>query len=140
MNKKTLTLTISILLIFLILSGFYLLPLLKEKKEQALFKKIKENIEIYTSKVIEEFSNNPNAKASAASREIAQELNETIKNPYNAKKPAFTFEKGCKSCCAIEYDDSISMIIVSSFDKTGEMQARVVIKPPSFVKYYKSEN
>lgn len=140
MNKKITTSLIAVVLIVLVVSVFYFVPYYKAKKQEILAKKIKESAQIYTTKIIEEFSNTPNAKASDISRKVAQELNAVSKNPYEDKKSAFTFEKDCRNCQNIEYDDLNSMIILSCIDKNGEMDARIVIKPPSFVSYYKSEN
>ena len=53
---------------------------------------------------------------------------------------SFTFDTNCKGCNSVEYDDKLTMIILTTYNKRGDLIARTVIKPPSFVTYTKSEN
>ena len=94
---------------------------------------------MFTSKALEEFAVDVNAKPSKVAQKVADELNLTGKNPYNKKAPAFTFDNACKGCNAVEYDDKLTMIILTTYNKRGDLMSRTVIKPPSFVTYAKGD-
>jgi len=126
-------------LIFLSALGIYLNPKFILDKEIQCAAKIKASNAIFTSKVIEEFAANKNAKSSEVAKKVMDELNKTTKNPYDKKLEAYTFVQNCSSCNSIAYDDKAQMIIVTSYNKEGKLIARTVIKPPSFVVYSKGE-
>ena len=99
--------------------------------------KIKNDNQIFISKSLEEFASDKKAKPSEIAKKVSDELNVVTVNPYNKKSQAYTFEKGCKGCNIVEFDDAMEMIILTTYDKKGELIARTVIKPPSFVTYNK---
>ena len=101
--------------------------------------KIKADNAVFASKVLEEFAQDKNAKPSVVTQKIADELNLIAKNPYDRKAKAYTFDINCKGCNSIEYDDNLSMVILTTYNKRGELIARTVIKPPSFVTYNKMD-
>ena len=72
-------------------------------------------------------------------KKIADELNLIAKNPYDKKAKAYTFDINCKACNSIEYDDNLCMVILTTYNKRGDLIARTVIKPPSFVTYNKMD-
>lgn len=139
MNKNIIKL--GIFLIVIITAGVLISPRLNigKKQEIAAAAKIKTDNEIFVSKALEEFSKKDAKKPSEIAQIVAQELNETAKNPYNKKEKAYTFEMNCKGCNSIDFDDSLAMIILTTYDKKGELVARTIIKPPSFVTYYRDE-
>lgn len=137
-NKITI---IEIITILIILSALviYFIPKFTPDKEAQKAAKLKANNAIFTAKVVEEFASNKNAKASDIAKKVVENLNKTTKNPYDKNLEAYTLEGECASCSNITYDDSIQMVIVTSYDKKGGLIARTVIKPPSFVTFNKFE-
>lgn len=135
-NKHILALiiTFSIVLVACII---YFAPKLFLDKEMQKIAKVKSNNAIFTARIIEEFSINKKFNSSEAAKKIADELNKTTKNPYDKNKQAYTFEKKCTNCNNIEVDDNSQTIILTSYNNKGELIARTVIKPPSFVTYTK---
>lgn len=138
MNKK-IKYTITVLILLTIALGVYFIPQFIPDKQIQIEEKIKATNSAFTKKVLDEFSANPNRKASEISQQVCDELNQTSENPYNKNALAYTFEKNCKGCSSVEYDDSLSMVIVTTYDNKGELMARTVIKPPSFVVFTKEE-
>lgn len=138
--KKITIIKIAIILIVAIGFGIYFSPFLTKKREDALAQQIKSNNKIFTQKILDEFAQNKNIKASSVAEKIIDELNPISKNPYNKKMKAYTFDTDCKACSKIEYSDELTIVVISTYDRKGELSARTVIKPPSFVSYYKSDN
>jgi len=135
--KKITAIEIATLFIALIAALIYFSPKLMHKQEALISAKIKANNAMFTSKALEEFAQNPNAKSSEIAQKTLQELNKVTKNPYNNKEAAFTFQTSCANCNSVEYDDSLTMIILTTYNKNKELISRTVIKPPSFVLYEK---
>lgn len=137
-TKKTVT-TVEVLTILIALSALsiYYAPRFINKQETMAAAKIKADNAVFISKSLEEFAQDKDAKPSEIAQRVSDELNIVTVNPYNKKLSAYTFEKECKACNSIEYDDAQEVIILTSYDKKGELIARTVIKPPSFVTYNK---
>ena len=138
--KKITAIEIVVSAIVLIAIGIYYSPNFTNKQEVMMAAKIKADSAMFTSKSLEEFAQNKNAKPSDVAQKVADELNATGKNPYDKKAQAFTFDTNCKGCNSVEYDDKLTMIILTTYNKRWDLIARTVIKPPSFVTYTKSEN
>ena len=137
-NKKTaLTAEVSFVLIALGIFSVYYIPQMLNKQEVMAAAKIKADNQIFVTKTLEEFEANKNVKPSDVAKKVSDELNVVTVNPYNKKSEAYTFEKTCKGCNSVEFDDALEMIILTTYDKKGELIARTVIKPPSFVTYNK---
>lgn len=117
--------------------GIYTSPYFLKDQKMLKAGKIKADSSIFTAKVLEEFAQDKTLLASQTAKMVCEELNSIMANPYNKKAPAFTFELNCKGCNSVEFDDNSKMITVTTYDKRGEMIARTVISPPSFVKYEK---
>jgi len=137
-SKKTI-ITISVIAVFVVLCGLttYFIPQIMNKQEMMAAAKIKADNQIFISKSLEEFASNKKIKPSEVAKKVSNELNVVTVNPYNKKISAYTFEKECKGCNSVEFDDALEMIILTTYDKNGELIARTVIKPPSFVTYNK---
>ena len=138
--KKITAVEIFVAIIVLFGIGIYYSPRYFKKNEVMMASKLKADGAVFTSKVLEEFAQNKNAKSSEVAQKITDELNKIEVNPFDKKALAYTFEKNCKGCNSVEYDDNLSMIILTSYNKKGELLARTVIKPPSFVSYNISDN
>lgn len=138
--KKITAIELSVVFVFLLALGIYYSPRLWHKQEAMMAAKVKSDNAIFTSKVLEEFAQNNNIKSSEVAQKITDELNKVEKNPFDKNAPAYTFDKNCKACNSVEYDDALSMVILTSYNKKGELLARTVIKPPSFVTYNKSDD
>ena len=137
--RKITAIEITTIMLACIALGVYYSPNFMHKQEVLKAAKIKADNAIFTSKALEEFAKNKSAKSSEIAQKISDELNSTSINPYNKKAPAYTFEVNCKGCNSVEYDDNLSMIILTTYNKKGELIARTVIKPPSFVTYTKED-
>ena len=138
LNKKLIMSTgISLVLIAFISAGVYYISQIINKQEVMAAAKIKADNQVFVSKSLEEFEADKNAKPSEIAKKISEELNVITVNPYNKKSEAYTFEKTCKACNSVEFDDTLQMIILTTYDKKGDLIARTVIKPPSFVTYNK---
>lgn len=138
-NKKASLIEITVVSIVLIAFGIYYSPNFMHQQIVMKAAKIKADNSVFTSRALEEFAQNTSAKPTDVAKKVSEELNLTAKNPYDKKAPAYTFEANCKGCNSIECDDELSMIILTTYDKTGDLVARTVIKPPSFVVYAKDE-
>ena len=138
-KKLTVIEITTIVLAFIALSIYYY-PHLFNDKEVMAAAKIKADNAVFTSKALEEFSSNKDIKSSDVAQKVLDELNVTTENPYNKKEKAFTFDTGCKGCNNVEYNDELKMIILTTYNKKGELIARTVIKPPSFVTYNKEDD
>ena len=135
--KKITMIEISTVAIALVAFGIFFSPKFTLDKEIMYAAKIKADNSIFTAKVLEEFAQNQNAQASSVAQKVSEELNLLVKNPYNNKQPAYVFEPSCKACNSITYDDISQIVVVTTYNKKGELIARTVIKPPSFVDYSK---
>ncbi len=138
--KKLAAIELSVVMIVLVCVGIYYSPRLWHKQEVMMAAKIKVDNAVFASKILEEFAQNKNIKSSEVAQKITDELNKVEVNPYNKKELAYTFEKNCKGCNSVEFDDELSMVILTSYNKKGELLARTVIKPPSFVTYNKADD
>lgn len=127
------------LVIALIALGVYLFNDLSQKKEASFAAKIKADNNAFTMKTLEKFEANKKAKATKVATDVMTELNEVAQNPYDKNVKPYTFEKGCTACSIIEADDALQMITVTTYNKKGDLIARTVIKPPSFVTYSSKE-
>ena len=137
-NKKTVALAEIILGVSAVAAlGVYYIPQLVEKQEVMAAAKIQNGNQVFITKSLEEFSANKKIKSSEVAKKVSEELNSTTVNPYNKKADAYTFETECKGCNSVEFDDTLEMIILTTYNKKGELIARTVIKPPSFVTYNK---
>lgn len=125
---------IAIVLIF-VLANFIKTTIIK--KEQTATEIIKENNAAFTVKVLDEYNNTINPKASDVAKKIVNEMNEKTKNPFNKKQKTFTYDLNCTNCTSVEYIDNQNSIILTTLDKKGKLIARTVIKPPSYVTYTK---
>jgi len=137
--KKITALELGVVLLLLVSLGIYYSPYFMNEQSVMKAAKIKADNAIFTSKVLEEFSSNNKIKSSQVAQMVSDELNLTMVNPYNKKEKAYTFESNCKACNSIEVNDDLQMIILTSYDKRGDLVARTVIKPPSFVTYNKED-
>lgn len=138
--KKITVIEIIVALIVVLALGIYFCPKFLNSKELRIQAKVKAQNAIYTSKALEEFAVDKNAKASAVALKVMEELNAVEVSPFNKKEKAYTNEKNCTACNSIEIDDAASMIIITTYDKKGDLMARTVIKPPSFVTYNKMDD
>ena len=135
--KKITAIEIIVLAILFVAIGIYYTPNFITKKEARKIAQIKANNAIFTSKTLEIFAADKKILPSEVVKKVTEELNATSKNPYDKKTPAFVLNKECKACNNIEFDDKLQMIILSAYNPKGELVARTVIKPPSFVTYTK---
>ena len=139
LNKLTIIEIIVVLLAFIALI-VYISPKFINKKEEMTLSKIKAQSAVFTSCVLEEFSKNFKIKPSEVAQNVVDKLNKTEKNPYDKKQDAFTFAPNCKACNSVEYDNDLRMVILTTYDKEGELVARSVVKPPSYVTYFREES
>lgn len=138
-KKITVVEITTVAIVFIALSIYYY-PHLFNNADVMAAAKIKADNAVFTSKALEEFSSNKDIKSSDVAQKVLDELNVTTVNPYNKKEKAFTFEPQCKGCNNVEYNDELKMIILTTYNKKGELIARTVIKPPSFVTYNKDDD
>lgn len=135
--KKVTLIEVIVLVIVLLGVGIFYSPHFIQKQEITKAAKIKANNAIFTSRALEEFAQNKNIKSSDVAKKLVENLNATMKNPYDKKKPAYTFEQNCYGCNSVSYDENAKMILLTAYNKKGELISRTVIKPPSFVVYSK---
>ena len=138
--KKITAIEITTISLVLIALGIYFAPRFMTEKEVMLAAKIKSDNAIYVSKALEMFAANKNIKPSEVAQAVSDELNKTAKNPYDKNKQAYTFDSECKGCNSVEYDDKLTMIVLTTYDKKGDLIARTVVRPPSFVTYSKADD
>ncbi len=137
--KKITAIEITVIALALIALGIYYTPNFLTKKDMQKIAKIKADNAMFTSKVLETFAADKKSLPSVVAKKVADELNQKSENPYNKKTPAYVFETQCKGCNCVEFDDKLEIIILSAYNNKGEMVARTVIKPPSFVTYTKEK-
>ena len=138
--KKITVIEIITILIVLIALAIYLAPNFIHSKETRKIAQIKAMNAIFTAKTLEEFAKDTNAKPSDIAKKVTDELNKTNKNPFDKKQVAYTFEKECTGCNIVSYDDDAKMVVVTAHNPKGELVARTIIKPPSFVEYSKLDD
>ena len=138
--KKLTVVEIAVVLFALTTIIIYSIPYFFGNKEDRVTSQIKTNNAIFTSKIIEEFAINKDPIPSLIVQKTIEELNKTEKNPYNRQEPFFQQTKDKSGCSNVEYDNNSKMIIITTLDKQGELAARIVIKPPSYVSYYKADD
>lgn len=97
----------------------------------------KKSNEVFVQKALDEFNKSASIKPSKVAQNLVDEFNSKTKNHYDSKKQAYTFEKNCSACTSVEYDDDIRTIIITTYNKKGELTQRTIINPPSFVTYTK---
>ncbi len=137
MKKNRIVLIVIIVSILILIFGFDFLLKLKKQKEIKISNQITADSSAFITKALDEFNNNKNAKASTVANKIVEEFNQNLKNPYCKNKKAYTYEKNCKACNSVEYFDDENTIIITTYNKKGLLEARTIIKPPSFVTYSK---
>lgn len=137
--KKITTIEVITFILLFIGIGIYTSPYFLKDQKIMKAAKIKADSSIFTARILEEFAQNTSLKASEVTKMVCGELNTTMLNPYDKHSPAFTYELNCKGCNSVEYDDKAQMITITTYDKRGDMIARTVIKPPSYVKYEKEQ-
>ena len=122
------------------LCGIYFSPVYKNWKEDKIALEVKRLNNIFLEKTLAEYNNDKTQKVSDIAKKIADELNDKSVNPFNKNEKMYSFDKSCKEKTAIEVNEKMSMITLSTCDKKEEIYSRIVIIPPSFVKYFKSDN
>ncbi len=137
--KKTIVIALLVLILASIGVGCYFLPDFRKKQEAKRIEKVSQVNSVFVTKILEEFNLNPMIKPSRAAQKIVDELNSKTKNPYDSKNQTYTFEADCKGCSSVQFDDNLNLIIITTYDKKGVLDARSVIKPPSVVTYTKEE-
>ena len=137
--KKILIITALLILTALAGCAIYYIPILKNINKEKTLNLIKENNSVFISKIIEESSKNKDSQPSDIAKKIADELNSTQENPYDNSKVFYVLNNECSACTKVESDNELKMVIITTFDKNGLLVARTVIKPPSFVTYYKND-
>ncbi len=137
--NKIATIEIIVFILLFVGIGIYTSPYFLKDQKVLKAAKIKADSSIFTAKILEEFAQNKDEKASFVAQKVCNELNFVMVNPYNKKSPAFTYELNCKGCNSVEFDDKSQMVTITTYDKRGDMIARTIIKPPSFVKYEKED-
>ncbi|MBQ2983867.1 MAG: hypothetical protein IJD57_03640 [Candidatus Gastranaerophilales bacterium] len=137
--NKIATIEIVVFILLFVGIGIYTSPYFLKDQKALKAAKVKADSSIFTAKVLEEFAQDKTQKASSVAQKICNELNFVMANPYDKKAPAFTYELNCKGCNSVEFDDKAQMVTITTYDKRGDMIARTVIKPPSFVKYEKED-
>lgn len=135
--KKLTIVEIAVLIFVIVVVIIYLAPYFLKERQDMILSRIKASNAIFISKTIEEFAKDKNAKPSDVSKKVIDLLNETEKNPYGTKDDFYVTGKECSACTKVESDNNLKMIIITTFDKEGELIARTVINPPSYVTYYK---
>ena len=135
--KITITISAILLIILLTAAGVVLYPKYQERKQAEIYEKVKANNQLFIAMVINEFDKDKTQKAETIAQKVCDAMNQKEKNPYNSEDLAFSFDTNCKGCHAVEYDNDLSMVILTTYDKEGNLGARTVIKPPSYVTYFK---
>jgi len=136
-SKIAIIVSIVILAVLLTAAGVVLYPVYQEKKQEETYEKVKANNQLFIAMVLNEYEKDKTQKAENVAQKVSDAMNQKEKNPYNSKDLAFSFDKDCKGCHAVEYDNDLSMVILTTYDKDGNLDARTVIKPPSYVTYFK---
>lgn len=129
---------IEIFVLFIVFLGFafYLVPQIMLKTEQKQYGRLQTNSAMMTSKILAEFSDNGNkAQAGTIAKDLVQKMNETVKNPIDRKNPAYSINEECMGCVVVTPDDKIRNIVLTAKDRAGELVARTVITPPSYVTF-----
>ncbi len=136
MKKRIIIFAGFILIGFIIGLGINLFSNYKKEKEAKISAQIQKDTSAFITRAQDEF-NSTNLKASDISRRIVEDFNSNIKNPYDKKLQAYTFDKNCASCSNVEAFDSENTIIITTYNSKGKLEARTIIKPTSFVTYSK---
>ncbi len=138
MKSKISYVEIFVLFIIFVSLGFYLVPKMMISLEQKQYGRMQTNAAMMTSKVLSYFSDNNNKLTpTEIAKKMSDEMNKLCKNPIDKKNPAYSFKTECLGCVVLTPDDKLKSIILTAKDKEGNLIARTVIQPPSFVTYLK---
>jgi hypothetical protein len=126
--------SLGLLIICLILGYFYITPKFKKYTERKQNKKIVENCTMLSDYILKECKANKKANLEEKAKNAVELFSTQVQNPVNNKVPAFGLEQG-NGVCSAEYEKETKTIVVTGLDTNGSILVRIVINPPTFVRY-----
>lgn len=126
--------SLGLLIICLILGYFYVTPKIKKFVERKQNKQIVENCSMFSDYILKECKANKKINLEAKAKEAVELFSTQVQNPVNNKIPAFSLTQG-NGVCSAEYEKDTKTLVVTGLDTNGSILVRIVINPPTFVRY-----
>ena len=101
-------------------------------------KMVSDNCAAYSNAVLAKYNSNKKINIEKTAKDLVVEFNQKYKNPILKKEPAFALNSKTHGACNIEYNKQVGALDVVGLDSEEEIIIRIVVKPPSFVRYDRS--
>lgn len=124
-----------LMLLCIILGTMYITPKIEKFAKEKKAKIITENCSDFSNAILAKYNANKKIDIKNTSEDLIQEFNQKYKNPINKKDLAFTTNGKTRGACNIMYDKTVNALDVTGLDFDETIVVRIVVKPPSFVRY-----
>ncbi len=124
-----------LMLLCILLGSLYLAPKIEKCINNKKAKIITQNCSAYSSAILAKYNANKKINIEKTANTLVEEFNQKYKNPINKKEVAFSMEQKIQGACNITYDKTVKALDVTGLDKDDAIVIRIVVKPPSFVRY-----
>ena len=127
-----------LMLLCLLLGALYLSPKIEKKINDKKAKIVTDNCMAYSNAILGKYKANKKINIEKVAQELINDFNSKYLNPINKKEQAFTYNGKVQGACNIAYNKNVKALDVTGFDSDYGIIIRVVVKPPSFVRYDRS--
>ena len=124
-----------LMLLCIFLGTLYISPKIEKYVSAKKSKIITQNCSAYSNAVLAKYNSNKKINIKKTAENLADEFNKKYTNPINKKEVAFAFDGKIKGACNIKYDKTVKALDVTGLDSDDTIVIRIVVKPPSFVRY-----
>ncbi len=123
------------MLLCIILGVLYITPKIEKYTNEKKAKIITENCTAYSNAILAKYNANKKINIKSTAENLVQEFNQKYTNPINKKDQAFTTDGKIRGACRVTYDKIVAALDVTGFDYDETIVVRIVVKPPSYVRY-----
>lgn len=124
-----------LMLLCIFLGTLYIAPKIEKFIADKKAKIITENCGAYSNALLAKYNSNKKINIKNTAERLVEEFNQKYKNPINKKDDSFTLGGKVKGACNITYDKTVKALDVTGLDSDNNIVIRIVVKPPSFVRY-----
>ncbi len=124
-----------LMLLCIFLGTLYISPKIEKFINNKKSKIITENCNVFSNAILSKYNSNKKINVENTAKDLAEEFNKKYTNPINKKEQAFTFDNKIKGACNITYDKTVKALDITGLDSDEAIVIRLVVKPPSFVRY-----
>lgn len=127
-----------LMLLCLFLGTLYLMPKIEKCLANKKAKIVSNNCMAYSNAILAKYNSDKKINIEKTAKDLVVEFNQKYKNPILKKEPAFAFDGKIYGACNIKYNKQVKALDVTGLDKEEGIIIRVIVKPPSFVRYDRS--